>query len=210
VPGTGSGWTARNEQIATAPDRSQAQVLFIGDSITQFWNQDGQSVWAQNYADLNAFNAGVAGDQTQNVLWEIENGDLNGLAPKVAVLMVGIDNFGSGDTAQETAEGIAAVVEALQERLPDTKVLVLGILPAELSGNDLMPTITAANQTIAGLANDQSVFFLDMDPAFMNPDGSINSTLYQSVLVHLSAAGYSVWAQTMQPELDLLLSLTGG
>ncbi|HVX12968.1 MAG TPA: GDSL-type esterase/lipase family protein [Pirellulales bacterium] len=210
VSGAGAAWTARNEQIATAPDREQAQVVFLGDSITQQWSSVGQSVWAQNYADLNAFNAGIGGDQTQNVLWEIENGDLNGMAPKVVVLMIGINDIGSDDSPQETAEGVAAVVEELQQRLPDTKVLVLGILPAALPGDDLMPNITAANQEIAGLANGQSVFFLDMDPAFLNPDGTINTALHQSELVHLSTAGYVVWAQTMKPELDLLLSLAGG
>jgi lysophospholipase L1-like esterase len=208
VPTTNPATIARNQQLVASAAHSNAPVVFLGDSVTEMWETNGQAVWAQNYAPLNALNEGIGGDATQNILWRIENGDLNGLNPKVVVLMAGINDFPGGDTPQEVADGVTAIVEELRQRLPDTKVLVLGMLPAVIAGADgnFMPVISATNQLLAGLADSQHVFFLNMWPAFTYADGSFNPTLHISDGLHLNQQGYAVWAQTMAPELDYLLN----
>ncbi|HET6883850.1 MAG TPA: GDSL-type esterase/lipase family protein [Pirellulales bacterium] len=208
VPTTSSATIARNQQIEANAAQSNASVVFLGDSVTQMWQTNGSAVWAQDYAPLNAYNEGVGGDGTQNILWRIENGDLNGLNPKVVVLMAGINDFPTFDTPQEVADGVTAIVEELRVRLPDTKILVLGILPAVIAGaeGNFMPVISETNQLIAGLADEQHVFFLNMWPAFTYADGSFNPTLHISDGLHLNQQGYAVWAQTMAPELDYLLN----
>jgi lysophospholipase L1-like esterase len=209
VPVAGQAWTSRNQQIEANAAQGNAQVAFFGDSITEYWDGAGQEVWNQNYAPLGALNAGITGDRTQYLLWRIENGDLNGIDPKVAVVMIGVDNIILGDSAQETAAGVTAVVEALQQRLPNTKILVLGLLPGNppFASPNFAQTVSATNQAISSLADNRSVFYLDMGPAFLNADGTINGQLYQPGLLHPNAQGFAVWAHTMAPELDLLLNL---
>ncbi|HET6883852.1 MAG TPA: GDSL-type esterase/lipase family protein [Pirellulales bacterium] len=205
MPIAGQAWTSRNAQIDS--DAAQgAQLAFFGDSITEYWNSAGQAVWNQNYAPLGALNAGIVGDRTQNLLWRIENGNLNGISPKVAVVMIGVDNIILGDNAQQTAAGVAAVVEALQQRLPNTKILVLGLLPGNppFAPPNFAQTISVTNQLISTLADNRNVFYLDMGLAFLNADGSPNGLLYQPGLLHPNAQGFAVWAQTMAPELDAI------
>ncbi|HET6883851.1 MAG TPA: GDSL-type esterase/lipase family protein [Pirellulales bacterium] len=201
-------WASRDREIEAAAARGTAQVAFFGDSLTEHWQDVGQAVWNESYAGLNALNAGIAADKTQNVLYRIENGDLNGLNPKVVVVMAGVNNLIFGDTPQEAADGVSAVVEALRQRLPDAKILVLGILPAAMEGaeDNLMATISATNQMIAGLADEEHVFFLNMWSAFTYADGGFDPTLPTSDGLHLNQQGYVVWRQTMAPELDYLLA----
>ncbi|HVX12969.1 MAG TPA: GDSL-type esterase/lipase family protein [Pirellulales bacterium] len=201
-----SAWAGFDAQIdASAASHSNSQVVFFGDSITQLWETVGQSVWNQYYSGLNAVDAGIGGDQTQNLLWRIENGNVNGLAPKVAVLLIGINNLVEGDTPQQTAAGVAAVVEALRERMPDTKILLLGLLPISITSPTWQQEISTTNQLISQLADGQHVTYFDMGPAFRNSDGSPRPELY-SDLVHPNTLGFAVWAQTMAPELDALLA----
>lgn len=207
VPFESPAWAALNAQIENNAAHSNPGVVFLGDSITQLWDLEGATVWQQNYAGLDALNAGVSGDRTQNLLWRIENGDLNGISPQVAVVMIGINNIMLGDDAQSVAEGITAVVDELHTRLPNTSILLLGILPAQPPvAINVMPIIKDINQTISTLANGQSIFYLDMGPSFTNSDGSIDSALYQPMLLHLNAAGYEVWAEAMAFELSVVMA----
>lgn len=207
VPGMIPGWATRNAQIEASAAQGGTALVFLGDSITQAWQLDGAKVWAQYYAPFNALNEGIAADQTQNVLWRIENGDLNGLAPKVIVLMVGVNNFASDDSPQEVADGVAADVAAIRQRLPETKILLLSILPAVLTNPplNLMGPIAATNQLLATLADGRNVFYLDLWPAFTNPDGTNKSELHVSDGLHLNAQGYAVLAQSIAPDLSYLL-----
>ncbi len=206
VPGFGPAWTALNAQIESNAGQGKAQVLFLGDSITQLWTQEGMAAWDEDFAPLGALDAGIAGDQTQNLLWRIENGDLNGISPKVVVVMIGINNVLSGDTAAMVTEGITAVVDELQVRLPNTKILLLGILPAEPLPIQPMQTVTEVNQSISALADDQTVLYFDAGSYFTNADGTLNQGLYQPMLVHPNATGYTVLASAIAPKLERLLA----
>jgi len=201
-------WQSENANIDAHAAKDNSQVVFLGDSITAYWQNAGATVWAQNYAGLNALNAGVGGDRTENVLWRIEHGNLGENSPKVVVLMIGINNLAFGDSPQDVATGVASIVATLRDMLPDTMILVLGILPALETSPDssFRQEITATNQLIQQLADGQNVFYLDMGPAFTRADGTINAALFQQYLVHPNAAGYEVWAQTMNPYLQAIMA----
>jgi lysophospholipase L1-like esterase len=209
VPNDMSAWHMRNAQVASAAAVNTGSVVFVGDSITQGWQlPTGQPVWNEYFAPLHAFEAGVGGDTTENVLWRVESGELDGLAPKVVVLMVGVNNIINGDSPQVVADGVAADIAVLQQHFPTSKILLLSILPAIISSADLnfMAPIAATNPLIAGLADGQKVTYFDLWPAFTNPDGTYRPELHIADGVHLNTAGYAVFAQTIAPELNRLLS----
>lgn len=202
-------WETFNAQIDANAAKGNAQVVFLGDSITYNWQTVGPAVWQQNYASFDALNAGISGDRTQNLIWRIEHGNLGTSNPKIVVLMVGVNNLGAGDSPQDTATGVASVVAALRDALPNSKILLLAILPAfdEAADGTFRQEITATNQLIQKLADNQNVFYLDMGPAFTDADGNILPQLFQPVLVHPNQQGYEVWAQTMNPYLDAIMAL---
>ncbi len=207
MPSLIPGWDSRFAQIQTTAAQGTSPLVFLGDSITQGWQLVGQPVWSQYFAPFNALDAGIVGDTTENVLWRIEHGEFNGLSPKVLVLMVGVNNFAAGDSPQEVAEGVATDVEALRQQLPNTKIMVLSILPAVLTTPplNLLAPILATNNLLAGIGDDAHVFYVNLWPFFTNPDGSSRSELHVSDGLHLNQAGYTLLAQAIAPELDQLL-----
>ena len=124
------------------------------------------------YTPRNAVNLGIGGNRTQHVLWRLDNGNVEGISPKAAVLMIGTNNSGTNTPAQ-IAEGVAAVVKKLREKLPKTKILVLAIFPRGADSNDAKRKVNAeANLTIKKLADGEMVHFLDIGEKFLNADGT--------------------------------------
>lgn len=183
----------------------KVDVVFIGDSITQGWEGAGKSVWEKRYANRKAHNLGIGGDRTQHVLWRLENGNLDGLEPKVAVVMIGTNNSGKDrNTPGEITEGVTAVVSKLRTMRPQMKILLLGIFPRSQYFNDQRGALLQVNQAIAKLADNQSVFWLDFGSQLINADGSISKDLMPDYL-HLSTKGYEIWADAIEPKLAELL-----
>src|SRR4051794_35531071 len=145
------GWKQLHDSfLARAKKKEGVNLLFFGDSITQGWN-GAQAVWDRYYGPRNAANFGIGGDRTQHVLWRIENGEVEGIHPKVVVLMIGTNNMGA-NSADEIADGIAAIVKKLREKLPETKVLLLGIFPrGERPDDPSRDKIKAVNEKAAKL-----------------------------------------------------------
>ena len=133
-----------------------------------------QKTWKRFYGPRNAANFGIGGDRTQHVLWRIQNGELDGIEPKVVVLMIGTNNA-SGNTPDEIAQGITAIVEELRSRLPKTKVLLLGVFPrSEKPDADPRASSKSVNEKIARLDDGSNVKYLDIGKAFLNEDGTIS------------------------------------
>jgi len=203
VPRSEEWWKQRqqtlNQRAADAGEK--AEILFIGDSITQGWENEGKEVWARHFAPRNAINLGVAGDRTQHVLWRLENGNLKGVKPKAAVVMIGTNNSnGLGDTVSQIAEGVSAIVDKLRQALPDTKVLLVGILPRGESPNHKRGKILQVNQILSRLADGKSVFWIDFGSRYVDARGRIQRDLMPDFL-HLSQAGYQVWADQLEEPL---------
>lgn len=206
-------WLPRHRQKLADARRMLAeghspQLIFIGDSITQGWEKEGAPVWQRYYARHHALGLGFGGDRTENVLWRLQNGAVDGLDPKVAVLMVGTNNTGlRGDFPAITAAGIRRNLEELQQRLPRTRILLLAIFPRDAAGGGpLRNTNEAINAILPTLADGNRVVFLNVNRTFLTPDGALSKDIMPDYL-HPNEAGYGLWARAMQPELDRLMAL---
>jgi beta-glucosidase len=199
VPRTDPWWVKRQETLNARVQPGDAQLLFIGDSITQGWEGKGASeVWQKYYGNRHAVNLGIGGDQTQHVLWRLDHGNIDGIKPKLAVLMIGTNNAGSC-TSEQIADGVKAIVEKLRTKLPETKVLVLAIFPRGADGNNPARQVNiGANERIAKLDDGQNVFYLDIGKEFLNPDGTLSKKIMPDLL-HLSAKGYEIWGRSIEP-----------
>jgi lysophospholipase L1-like esterase len=205
VPRSDAWWQKRQEQLNANVAKGGAQLLLIGDSITQGWEGSGKTVWQKYYGTQHAVNLGIGGDRTQHVLWRLEHGNLDGIHPKLAVLMIGTNNCGS-NTPQQIAAGVAAIVEKLRSATPETKVLVLAIFPRGAnSENPLRKVNEAANERIAKLADNQHVFYLDIGKKFLHEDGTLTKDIMPDLL-HLSPAGYEIWAASIEPTVVKLMA----
>ncbi len=196
------GWLNLHREFVARAKQGKVDLLFLGDSITQGW-RGAPEVWKRFYGPRNAENFGIGGDRTQHVLWRIQNGELDGIQPKVVVLMIGTNNASSA-SADEIAQGVTAIVEELRKRLPKAKVLLLGVFPRGEKPNPTREKLDAVNAKIAGLDDGSHVKFLDIGKSFVNPDGTISREIMPDSL-HLSRKGYRIWADAMEPTLWSLL-----
>lgn len=195
------GWMKRHRQFLERAKQGNVDLLFLGDSITQGWGDN--DVWKRFYGPRHAANFGIGGDRTEHVLWRIQNGELEGIEPKVVVLMIGTNNSGSA-TADEIAQGVTAIVKELRTRLPKAKVLLLGVFPRAEKPNATRAKLAEVNTKIAQLDDGSNVKFLDIGKVFLNEDGSISRDVMYDYL-HLTGKGYRLWADAMEPTLWSML-----
>jgi lysophospholipase L1-like esterase len=200
-----AGWMTRHESFNNRVKQGNVDLIFIGDSITQGWEGAGKDAWEKNYAKRNAVNLGIGGDRTQHVLWRLDHGNIDGISPKAAVLMIGTNNSnGSDNTAEEIGTGIEGIVKKLREKLPQTKILVLAIFPRGAQPNPQREKNAKASQIAAKLADNKMVFFLDIGDKFLAADGSLPKETMPDFL-HLSPQGYEIWATSIEPTLVQLM-----
>ncbi len=198
------GWMQRHESFNRRVKQGNVDLIFIGDSITQGWEGAGRKVWEEFYSKRNAVNLGIGGDRTQHVLWRLENGNIDNIAPKLAVVMIGTNNSGD-NTSQEIADGVEAIVKKLRAKLPSTKVLVLGIFPRGADNNDKRRQVNiGANKRLAELADGEMVHYLDIGPAFLSDAGTLSREIMPDLL-HLSEKGYRLWAESIESKVAELM-----
>jgi lysophospholipase L1-like esterase len=190
----------KEEQLRKGP----IQLVFEGDSITDGWRGSGRAVFEEDYAKpYNCFNTGIGGDRTQHLLWRIDHGELDGLNPKVVVLMIGTNN--SGSPVQEIAAGIKCVVSAIHEKLPNSKILLLAVFPRSPKATDpIRAKLKEANDDIAQLNGKENVTYLDIGPKFLEKDGTLEKNIMPDAL-HPNEKGYMIWAESMRPTLDEMM-----
>jgi lysophospholipase L1-like esterase len=187
---------ARHEKFLEIVKRGGVDVLFLGDSITDAWGG----------VPLKAANFGIGGDRTQHVLWRLQNGELDGIQPKVVMLMIGTNNSNRTDnTAEEIADGIKAIVKEIHKRSPKTKVLLLGIFPRGAKPNPQREKLQQVNEIIAKLDNNgKTVKYLDIGEKFLDKDGTLSKDIMPDFL-HLSPKGYRIWADAVKGPIKELL-----
>ena len=201
VPRDGQ-WMSRHHLINARAIKGNIGVIFIGDSITQGWNDN--DTWKKYYGRRRAANLGISGDRTEHVLWRLDHGNIKDITPKVAVLMIGTNNSpGDEYTAQDIADGITAIVAKLREKLPETKILLLAIFPRGEKPNPMREKNAEASKLASRVADDKNVFYLDIGPSFLNENGEISKDIMPDFL-HLSPAGYKIWAKAIEPKLSEL------
>jgi lysophospholipase L1-like esterase len=212
VPRTGPATNRQAQVLQRAKDNpGPCDIAFIGDSITQGWEMNGKSAWEKFYGSRKCLNFGVGGDRTEHVLWRFENGQLDGIKPKAAVLMIGTNNSnknrdGSEQYSEaEILEGVQQIVKQIRQRLPETKLLVLGIFPRAQTFSTQRGKILQINQALAKLADGQMIHYLDFGSELIESDGSISKAKMPDHL-HLSEGGYEIWARAIEPTLVKLLA----
>ena len=179
-------------------------MLFIGDSITRYFETRAPEVWNTEIAPLgNVADFGIEGDRTQFVLWRVQHGELEGTNARVVVLMIGTNNLASA-TPEQVARGVGAIVGTVRERLPDAVIVLNALLPRGKPGDAVRAKLANVNARIAALADGTHVRWLDAGAGFVDGDGSIRPELMPDRL-HPSAAGYEVWAAALRPVLAELL-----
>jgi lysophospholipase L1-like esterase len=190
-----------HENFLKQAKEGNIDLLFLGDSITQGWG--GNEVWKRFYAPRNAANFGIGGDRTEHVLWRLEHGEVEGIHPKVVVLMIGTNNSGS-NTAEAIANGVTAIVKSLREKLPESKILLLGVFPRGEKPGSIRDKLAAVNEKISKLDDGKMIKYLDIGKSFLQEDGTIARDVMPDFL-HLSPKGYRIWADAMEPTLQAML-----
>jgi len=200
-----TNWLARHEGFVKQAKAGGIEILFMGDSITDNWRSRGKNVWEKVYGPRHAANFGIGGDRTQHVLWRIENGELDGISPKVIVLMIGTNNSNS-DSADQISEGVEKIVAVTREKCPKSKILLLAIFPRNKPADkpEQLEKIHQVNERIAKLDDGKMVTFLDINKVFLGPDGKVHADIMPDFL-HPNEHGYQLWADAMEPTLEKLL-----
>ena len=206
----------RHKGFVEIAQRGNIDLLFVGDSITDWWANPlrdrpatGLPVWNERILPLKPANFGIAGDTTQGVLWRMQNGELEGFKAKLIVHMLGTNNIGNPanprNPVDEIVDGNRLIIEEYKKRQPQAKVLLLGVFPrGAQADNPFRPIIKEMNGKLAKLADNKQVFFMDIGDKFLAPDGTLTAEVMPDGL-HPSLKGYEIWAGAIMDTVKTLL-----
>lgn len=191
----------QNEVLSRVREaKGRVPVVFIGDSITQGWEGEGAAIWKEKIAPLGALNLGVSGDQTEHVLWRLDQAPLTALDPRMVVVMIGTNNARAGASAGDVVHGVRAVVRKILEQCPGAKVLLLDIFPRGESFNELRGRNAQANQVLSRVdafgPEFARVLWRPVGDGLVELDGTISKSVMPDFL-HLSAEGYARWERAI-------------
>lgn len=194
----------RHADFLKVAKAGNVDLLFLGDSITDFWrfSDRGLSVWDKYFAPLKAANFGISGDSTQHVLWRAENGELEGISPKLIVLMIGTNNQ---DSPGDIATGIAAIIRECHARVKTAKFLLLGIFPRGDSAA-AQEKAQKTNAIIRSYADGKHLVYMDIGDSFLAPDKTVSKDIFPDG-VHPNQKGYQLWAEAIINQVKTLLGL---
>jgi lysophospholipase L1-like esterase len=212
IPKLSAGFMAKHQTNVAVAKKGDIDVLFMGDSITDFWRNApragvtndaapyaGKAVFDKYFGALKVANFGIAGDTTQGVIWRLMNGEGEGFQPKAIMLMIGTNNTGR-NSAQEIAIGVADIIFELRKDFPDAKILLLGIFPRNSGGKTSVAEIPEINTIISALNDNEHVFYQDIGSKFLGADGTIPRDIMSDGL-HPTSKGYEIWAEAVNDTL---------
>jgi beta-glucosidase len=198
-------WGPRHNAVNERLKQGNVDLLFIGDSITQGWEKAGREIWNTYYAPRNAVNMGFSGDRTQHVLWRLDNSNLEGLSPRLAIVMIGTNNSrGSDNTAEEIADGIITICQRLRTKLPRTRILLLAIFPRNADPSAQRQKNDQASLLASKVADGKMIHYLDINSRFLTKDGLLTRDIMPDYL-HPNEAGYKIWAEAIEPKVAELM-----
>lgn len=200
----------RHEEFLKIAKAGGVDLLFVGDSITDGWRGGGKAIWDKTFGKYKPANFGIGGDRTEHVIWRMRNGELEGIQPKLVVLMIGTNN---GDSAPDVALGVKTIIQDIHERVPKAKVLLLAIFPrAEKATDPARVKNEEVNKLIAKFQGDLSlgrVSFLDINPKFLTADGTLSKDIMPDLL-HPNEKGYQIWADAIVDKVAQLMTEDSG
>jgi lysophospholipase L1-like esterase len=205
-----------HEDLVRKAAQGGIDLYFAGDSITRRWGtsdaqyKDFLANWTTNFFGWNAGNFGWGGDKVQNVLWRLQHGELDGVRPKVIVLLAGTNDLGDGAATTDLAareedvvQGIGAILNLMREKAPGATIILMGITP-RADRSAMAAAIDRTNRRLAQLADGRAIRFLNLTDRLTTPDGRLREGVTVDGL-HLSIAGYQIWADALKPLLTELL-----
>jgi lysophospholipase L1-like esterase len=217
APRTDSNSMLAHQQLVAKAKSGHIDLYFLGDSITRRWGcTDPQwsgmlANWKQNFFGWNAGNFGWGGDQIQNILWRIQNGELDGVNPKVIVILAGTNNVGNqpGDAEKiaDILKGYGALIDTCRAKAPGAKIIVTAIFPRN-DNPAVLPEIGRIDDGLAKLADGQTIFYLNVNDKLANADGILFDGMTVDKL-HLTVKGYQAWADGLRPLLAKFLGAPG-
>lgn len=196
---TNNWWVDRHQEKLAEVKKAQPDLIMIGDSITQAWEK--QKFYPSCFHPNKVLNLGYGGDRTQHALWRIQNGEVDGLSPKLVTIMLGTNNI-TRDKVEDIALGVEALVAELRQRLPDAEIALLSVFPRDhprIKGDREM--VDELNKLLPAIAKQDRVTFYNFDPHYLSGDGSLNAELYGKDRLHLNDKGYETWAKALVPVL---------
>jgi len=195
----------RHEQFLARIKQGPVGLLFLGDSITDAWPGRGKESWAK-FAPYQPADFGISGDRTEHVLWRITHGELEGINPKVVVIMIGTNNIGHfrDEQPEWAAAGVKKIVQTVRQKLPQAKVLLLGVFPRGPKDSDVRKKVEAINQIICKLDDGKQIRYLDIGTVFLDANGEIPKEIMPDSL-HPTAKGYDLWYEAMRPLLEEMM-----
>jgi lysophospholipase L1-like esterase len=206
VPAPNPYHPERVKQLAEAATDARGDVLFLGDSLIEHWTGTGRASWDRHFAPLGAVNMGLGWARTQNLLWRLRQGHLDPIGPRVVVLLIGTNNTEHGkDDPRSVADGIAEILSEIGSRMPEVRVLLVGIVPRGRDASDPhRQNNEAVNRLLARMGSDR-VRYVDAGAALVAEDGTVIAEHMQGDLLHVSAEGYEALAQILAPPIRELL-----
>jgi N-acetylglucosamine-6-sulfatase len=199
-------WNGNCERIMADIKKMEGEidVAIVGDSITARWR--GSESWTKHWGSYRSVNMGIGGDRTQNVLWRLQNGELDGYKARLFVVMIGTNNlFDKKTEPSDAAAGVKAIIDLIQTKQPQARILLLGIFPRGEKPNPGREKIAATNELIAKYQGG-AVHYMDIGAKFLEPDGTISKEVMKDFL-HLAPKGYDIWAEAIK---DKVKELVGG
>ena len=197
--------------------KGRIDVYFLGDSITRRWGTSDEQYkaflanWRQNFHGWNAANFGWGGDTTQNILWRLHNGELDGVNPRVIVLLAGTNNVGrtspqgpDDPRAADVARGIKAVLDLCRRKAPKATIILTGITPRN-DNTAVMPVIDEINRRMAKFADGKRIRYVNINAGLADGEGKLYEGMHNGDGLHLDVKGYQVWADALKPILTELL-----
>lgn len=212
-------WWERHKDVLKVKDSLDPEIVLIGNSITHFWGGDfpplknvdgtsrvanGSHSWETTFKDHRVLNLGFGWDRTQNVLWRLNNGELDGLSPKLVIIHIGTNNTSETknarkNTATEILEGIVAIYNSVRSKTPNAKIVLMEIMPREeLPNNSRRLLINETNQLLKQYAKDNDITLLDISTKMLNSDGILTKA-YTLDFCHPNEAGYQIWGEALEP-----------
>jgi lysophospholipase L1-like esterase len=209
IPSLAVGFETKHRANLEVAKQGDAELLFMGDSITDFWrnptgNYAGKPVQDKYFSQWKVANFGIAGDTTQGVLFRLQDGEGRGFSPRAIMLMIGTNNSGT-NSAGEIAEGVGAVVQSLQTGFPQAKILLLAIFPRGKAADPVRAKLAEINRIIAKLQDGDRVQYLDIGAGFLDANGDIPADVMSDGL-HPTTKGYEIWAQAVKEPLAKLMA----
>ena len=180
-----TNWMARHQAMNARAKQGHVDLIYVGDSIVHLYEKQGKDTWDRYYAPRNAVNLGISWDRTEHVLWRLDHGNIDGISPKLAIVMIGQNN-GPHNTVEEIGAGMTAIFPRREKPTEEREVLA------------------KASRIAAKLADNHTIFYMDINKIFLRPDGSIPAQLMPD-FQHPSAKGYRRWAEAIEPPVAELM-----